>query len=88
MRDDCETWVQQAWSLAGSGVSGLVDVHVKIRACGYELKAWGDTKTRPEEEEVKSLQNRLDRINRDVTTDESKVEYLAVSKQLDDLLLK
>ena len=88
MRDDCETWVQQAWSLAGSGVSGLVDVHVKIRACGYELKAWGDTKTRPEEEEVKSLQNRLDRINRDVTTDESKVEYLEISNQLDDLLLK
>ena len=74
--------------MAGSGASGLADVHAKIRACGDELKAWGDTRTRPEEEEIKSLQNRLDRINRDVTTDESKVEYLAISKQLDDLLLK
>ena len=86
--DDCETRVQQAWSLAGSGASVLADVHAKIRACGDELKAWGDTRTLPEEEEIKSLQNRLDRINRDVTTDESKVEYLAISKQLDDLLLK
>ena len=48
--DDYETWVQQAWSLAGSGASGLADVHAKIRACGDELKAWGDTRTRPEEE--------------------------------------
>ena len=74
--------------MAGSGASGLADVHAKIRACGDELKAWGDTRTRPKEEEIKSLQNRLDRINRAVTTDESKVEYLAISKQLDDLLLK
>ena len=59
--------------MAGSGVSGLADVHAKIRACGDELKAWGDTRTIPEEEEIKSLQNRLDRINRDVTTNESKV---------------
>ena len=63
-------------------------MHAKIRACGDELKAWGDIRTRPKEEEIKSLQNRLDRINRAVTTDESKVEYLAVSKQLDDFLLK
>ena len=48
--DDYETRVQQAWSLARSGASGLADVHAKIRACGDELKAWGDTRTRPEEE--------------------------------------
>ena len=86
--DDCETRVQQAWSLTGSGASGLVDVHANIRACGDELKAWGDTRTRLEKEEIKSLQNQLDRINRVFTIDESKVEFLAVGKQLDDLLLK
>ena len=37
---------------------------------------------------MKSLQNRLDRINKDDTIDESKVEYLEISKKLDDLLLK
>ena len=47
--DDCKTRVQQAWSLAGSGALGLADVHAKIRVCGDELKAWGDTRTRPEE---------------------------------------
>ena len=86
--DDCETRVQQVWSLVGSGDSGLADVHAKIRACGDELKAQGDTRTRPEKEEIKSLRNRLDRINRADTTDESKVEYLAINKQLDELLLK
>ena len=74
--------------MAGSGESHLAAVHAKIRACGDDLKAWGDTGTRPEEEAIKSLQNRLDRINRAHTTDESKVEYLENSKHLDDLLLK
>ena len=86
--DECEAQVQQAWSLAGSGDSGLADVHAKIRACGDDLKAWRDTRTRLDEEEIKSLQNQLKRINRADTTDESKVEYLEISKQLDDLLLK
>ena len=60
--DECEDWIQQAWSLAGSGDSGLVAVHAKIRACGYDLKAWGDIRTRLEEEEIKSLQNRLEEL--------------------------
>ena len=63
-------------------------MHEKIRACGDDLKAWRDTRTKPEEEEIKSLQNQLDRINRADTTNESKVEYLEISKKLDDLLLK
>ena len=74
--------------MVGSGDSGLADVHAKIRACGDDLKVWGDTRTRPEEEEIKSLQNRLEIINRNNTADESKVEYLEINKQLDDLLLK
>ena len=78
--DECEARVQQAWSLVGSGDSSLADVHAKIRACGDDLKVWGDTRTRLQEEDIKSLQNRLDRINRADTTDESKVEYLEISK--------
>ena len=66
----------------------LVAVHAKIRACGDDLKAWGDTRAKPEEKEIKILQNQLDKINRADTTKESKDEYLAVSKKLDDLLLK
>ena len=67
---------------------GLAVVHAKIRACGDDLKVWEDTRTKPEEEETKSLQNQLDRINKANITDESKVEYLEISKKLDDLLLK
>ena len=74
--------------MAGSGESSLAAVHAKIRAYGDDLKVWGDTRTRPEEEEVKSFKNWLDRIIRADTTNESKVEYLENSKQLDDLLLK
>ena len=37
--DDYETRVQQARCLAGSGASGLADMHAKIRAYGDELKA-------------------------------------------------
>ena len=63
-------------------------MYAKIRACGDDLKAWGDTRTKPKEEEIKFPQNQLDKINRANTTDESKVEYLEISKKLDDLLLK
>ena len=61
---------------------------MKIRACGDDLKAWGDTKAKPEEKEIKLLQDQLDKINRADTTEESKEEYLVVSKKMDDLLLK
>ena len=67
---------------------GLAAVHSKIRACGDDLKVWGDTRTKPKEEEIKFLQNQLDRINKADTTNELRVEYLEISKKLDDLLLK
>ena len=63
-------------------------MHSKIRAYGDDLKVWGDTRTKPKEEEIKFPQNQLDKISRAETTDESKVEYLEISKKLDDLLLK
>ena len=86
--DDYEAQIQQAWSLSSSGKEGLAAVHAKIRACGDDLKAWGDTKAKPEEKEIKLLQDQLDKINRADTTEESKEEYLVVSKKMDDLLLK
>ena len=86
--DDYEAQIQQAWSLSSSGEEGLAAVHAKIRACGDDLKAWGDTKAKPEEKEIKLLQDQLDKINRADTTEESKEEYLVVSKKMDDLLLK
>ena len=74
--------------MSGSGEKGLATIHVKIRACRDDLMAWGDTKAKPEEKEIKALQDQLDKINRADTTVESKEEYLVVSKKLDDLLLK
>ena len=86
--DDCKAQIQQAWNLSGNGEKGLAAIHAKIRACGDDLKTWGDTKAKPEEKETKVLQDQLDEINRVDTTKESKEEYLVVSKKLDDLLLK
>ena len=86
--DDYEAQIQQVWSLSSSGEAGLATVHAKIRACGDDLKAWGDTRAKPKEKEIRILQNQLDKINRVDTTEEIKEEYLAVSKKLDDLLLK
>ena len=74
--------------MASCRETGLAVVKEKINACGEDLKAWGATKTEPEVEEIKQLQNRLDRLNKADTTDDSKAEYLEVSKKLDDLLLK
>ena len=74
--------------MAGSRESGLAVIKEKISAYGVDLKAWGATKTEPEVEAIKQLQNWLDSLNMDDTTDASQAEYLGVSKKLDDLLLK
>ena len=55
--DDCEAQIQQVWSLSGSGKASLATVHVKIRACRDDLKAWGDTRAKPKEKEIRILQN-------------------------------
>ena len=86
--DDYEAIIQESWSTAGYREAVLAAVKEKINACREDLKAWGVTKTESEVEEIKQLQNRLDRLTKVVTTDDSKAEYLEVSKKLDDLLLK
>ncbi|KAL0006567.1 hypothetical protein SO802_008069 [Lithocarpus litseifolius] len=75
--------------MAGGAELGLASIKEKIKFCGEELKAWGSSKLEPNEAAMKTLQNRLEELySADVMTDESKTEYLSVSKQLDDLLLK
>ena len=74
--------------MASSKETGLASVKEKISACQVDLKAWGVTKTKPEVEAIKQLQNRLDSLNKADATDDSKAEYLEVSEKLDALLLK
>ena len=71
------------------GESGLASIKEKIKFCGEELQAWGSSKSEPNEVAIKTLPNQLEVLNSaEVVTEESKAEYLSVSKQLDDLLLK
>ena len=45
-------------------------------------------KTHPDVEEIKRLQNRIEYLNMRDTIEESRAEFLEVSKQLDEFLLK
>ena len=63
----------------------LAMVQQKIWCCSDQLNAWGVCKARPNNEEIKQLQKRLENLNMEETTDASKAEFLEVSKELDDL---
>ena len=52
------------------------------------MRLWGLSKTKPNVEEIKILQKKLEVLNSGVVTEESRVEFLEVSKNLDDLLIK
>ena len=52
------------------------------------MNAWGSSKTKPETEEIKRLQKKLEVLNANEMIEESRREFLDVSKQLDDLMLK
>lgn len=71
-----------------NGVHELALLKQKIQICGEQLRAWGSSKANPNNEEIKKLQNRMERLNMEEITEDSKVEFLGVSKALDDLLLK
>ena len=86
--NDCEFVVKEAWGKAGDSNHGLASIKDKIKLCGAKLMAWGSTKTEPNVAAIKELQKRLDRLNEAETTKDSKVEYLEVSKQMDELLQK
>ena len=49
---------------------------------------WGLSKTKHNAKEIKSLQRKLEELNSEVVTKESRAEFLEVNKNLDDLLMK
>ena len=88
LRDDCEEAVLEAWTKGGHGSLGLSGLRDQIQSCGADLYAWGSFKTKPEIEEIKRLQKKLELLNASEMTKKSRNEFLLLSKQLDDLLLK
>ena len=86
--DDCEEVVPKAWTKGGQGSSGLKGIRDRIQGCGADLHVWGSLKTKPKTNEIKRLQKKLEVLNAMEMTEDNKSEFLEVSKQLDDLLLK
>ncbi|XP_075636847.1 uncharacterized protein LOC142609101 [Castanea sativa] len=86
LSNECEEAVKEAWGRSGDGAHGLFSIRNKIHACGLELTAWGSAK--PDEVALKELQKRLDMLNEVEASEENRVEFLDVSKQMDDLLQK
>ena len=82
--NDCESVVQEAWG----STHRLASIKEKIKTCGAELMAWGSAKTDPDVATIEELQKRLDMLNEAETTEDSKAEYLEVSKRMDELLQK
>ena len=68
--------------------NSLTNTKEKIRHCGAELHAWGSSKIHPDAKEIKRMQKHVQELSVRVTTVESKTEFLAASRKLDDLLLK
>ena len=60
----------------------------KIQFYGSELMKWGSVRTTPDEEAIKQIQKRLDRLNEEEMTFDSKAEYLELNKKMDELLQK
>ena len=88
MWEECEQVVGEAWHAIGNNEVGLASVREKIKHYGSNLMAWGTSKADPNDEEIKKFQKQLENLIEAETTEETKTEYLEVSKRLDDLLLK
>ena len=79
--EDYGVVVKDAWNMVGGGESGLALIKEKIKFCGEEMQAWGSSKSEQDEAAIKILQNRLEVLNSaEVVFEESKAEYLSVSK--------
>ena len=52
----------------------------RIQASEAELHAWVSSKTKPETEEIKRLQKKLELMNASEMTEDSRSEFLLVSK--------
>ena len=88
MWDDCEGVVMDSWVNSGGEDGGLSAMVDKIKGCGADLMAWGSAKTAPAMEEIKLLTKKIERMNEEELTEESREEVLEAGKKLDDLLLK
>ena len=80
--------MHEAWTKGGQGSLGLRGVMDRIQGCRVDLNAWGSSKTKPETKEIKRLQKKLEVLNVEEMIEDSRSEFLEVSKQLDDYLLK
>ncbi|XP_075640556.1 uncharacterized protein LOC142612338 [Castanea sativa] len=88
MWDECEEVVIDSWVNSGGDVVGLCATVDKIKSCGVELLTWGSSKTTPNTDEIKHLTKKIERMNEEELTEESREEVLAASKKIDDLLFK
>ena len=88
MWDDFEEVVMDSWANSGGEVVGLRATMEKIKGCGVDLLAWGSAKTAPAMDEIKLLTKKIEEMNEEELTEESREEVLEASKKLDDLLLK
>ena len=50
--------------------------------------SWGSAWTDPNVEAIKEIQKRLDQLNEEEISETSKVEFLDLSKRMDELLQK
>ena len=51
--EECETIVKEAWTLEHNGRHGLAGIKQKIQNCGDKLRAWGFSKARLNNEDIK-----------------------------------
>ena len=86
--DDCEATVKDAWDDEVAVEQGLAATLKKVQATGSVLMQWGVARTTLDEEAIKQIQKRLDRINEKEMTAVSKAKYLELNKKMDELLQK
>ncbi|XP_075659172.1 uncharacterized protein LOC142629066 [Castanea sativa] len=86
--EECEEVVKNSWVDAVNGGHGLEGIKARIWVCGENLRMWGLSKTKPNAKEIKLLQKKLEVLNSEAVTEESRAEFLEVSKNFNDLLMK
>ncbi|KAK9998524.1 hypothetical protein SO802_018127 [Lithocarpus litseifolius] len=76
LREDCEMVIKEAWSVDVGGMNGMARLKQKIEVCGEDLRAWGSSRSRPNDEEIKQLQKQLEILNAVENTEVSRSEFL------------
>ena len=88
LEEDCGRVIEEAWCRVGCVGSPMASISSKIKCCGADLNSWGSSRTKPEVKEIKRLKKVLERLHEDDQSEATRTEFVAASKQLDDLLLK